>query len=591
METAEQFFVLNPTIEQCKKRYILGTDKKAKKIFQELCTRRIYIDGFIDDQNAGMIYFHKPVYTINELDLNRENAILLLPDIHDELKHYRICTQICILNPQLYSKKVMIYGAGIVGEKVFSILQSQGIEVEGFIDSDELKVGTALLGKTIFGKDVLRTLADDVVIVESGKKYYEIDGIVKSMREDLMRIYFDGELPFESSNIWVDKERNRQMGIWPIAQLGEYYEHEQIKEIILYGNDLKLAMKYAEVFECLDFYPVSFMADQSDGNKEITLIDEILHKENYLLLWYEDEDDYIIDKLTEIGVERYYCGKVISTGQWYVPNLHTRETCLDVNLGYTYEMNYEYPGIYLYGENQKGNYRIAVLGNSTTDSMPGSHIRSWVEIMYSKYCNNDITIFNGGIAGYNSAQELLKLIRDILKLHPDMVIVYDGFNDLVQRKAPNFQYLEKLVSYAGKNMPTPWYIKSAEKTACRGIPFTGQRVDNWLENIKYMYALTKSNDIEFFAFMQPMLYTKRKLDSHSKTILFQTPLFYDESFMETAHQFRERAKEIGKYYNYIYDLTHIFDDDDVYMDISHVYELGNEIIAKHIWKVIRNCIE
>lgn len=588
---AEQFFILNPIIKQYQKKYVLGTNKDAKSIFQELCTRRIHIDGFIDSQNEGMLFFHKPVYAMKEVDINKENAILLSLGVYNELSDYHVCTQICILNPKLYGKKIMIYGAGTVGEKVFSILQDQNIDVIGFIDSDESKVGLSLLGKRIYSKDVLQTLNNEVVIVESGKRYYEIDNTVKSVRKDLMRIYLADEMPFELNDIWVDRERCRQVGIWPIAQLGEYCEHEQIKEIVLYGNDSQLAKKYAEVFECLDFGAVTFMTDWTEKNGETILIDEIIYKENFLLLWYGEDDEYASDKLDKLGVDRRYCGKVISVGQWYVPTLHTRKACLDVNLGYTFDTNCEYPGIYIYGGNRKDDYRIAILGNSTTESIPDSHISSWVEMMYRQYCKKNITIFNGGTSGYNSAQELIKLIRDILKLNPDMIIVYDGFNDIVLQNAPKFQYLEKLIHYAGKYMPQPWYVQSDVKAVWQGIPSATQPIDTWLDNVKIMYAIARSMNIEFFAFMQPMLYTKRNLDPHSKTLLLQTPLFYKESFMKAAIQFRRSAKKLEKQYGYLYDLTYIFDDYDVYMDVSHVYELGNEIIARHIWSVIKNCIE
>ena len=37
-----------------------------------------------------------------------------------------------------------------------------------------------------------------------------------------------------------------------------------------------------------------------------------------------------------------------------------------------------------------------------------------------------MTLWNGGISGYTSTQELIKLLRDVLGLNPDMIIVYDG---------------------------------------------------------------------------------------------------------------------------------------------------------------------
>lgn len=57
MREEELVFIVNPVIEQYKVRYILGTNKDAAAIFMELCSRRIYINGFIDDENAGILFF------------------------------------------------------------------------------------------------------------------------------------------------------------------------------------------------------------------------------------------------------------------------------------------------------------------------------------------------------------------------------------------------------------------------------------------------------------------------------------------------------------------------------------------------------
>ena len=51
--------------------------------------------------------------------------------------------------------------------------------------------------------------------------------------------------------------------------------------------------------------------------------------------------------------------------------------------------------------------------------------------------------------------------------------------------------------------------------------------------------------------------------------------------------FREYIREKTDLPDYIYDLSHIFDwETDVYMDICHVWEKGNRIIAKEIAKVV-----
>lgn len=492
-------FTENSLIWKYKKRYILGTDENAAVIFIELCTRRVYVHGFIDDQNVGIRFFHKPVYASGEVDLEDEDVILL------------------------------------------------------------------------------------------SNEEYDRENYVNFQFEEMQAFYMKMPL-FESKKIWVDKEYEIVITPGVVAQLAEYIEYEHIKEIILYGNNLSLAGKCAEVFECLDFMPITIMTDAKMLIEEgiyTKVIEEVLYKENYLILVYEKDVKDLFHRLSLLGVDKRRYGKVCP---WVSPNFNNRNPLLDVHTGYTYEMNSDYPGIQMYGKNQRNDFRIAVLGDSTTDGASDVRIRPWAEIMYDRYCRDGITIFNGGMSGYYSGQELIKLKRDMLKLYPDLIIVYDGYNDLMQSVLhKKFGYLEKLVNVAGQYVTEADGRILQQKKAWTGISSSQDPVDEWLENIECMYAIAVNRKIPFFSFMQPMLFTKKNLDWHSRTIL-QTMLFHgnNDKFMKYAKEFRSRAGEIVKSHGYIHDLTNIFDDEDVYMDIIHVYEKGNEIIASRIWNIIKD---
>lgn len=499
MQDLGQMFIEDSLIWKYKKRYILGTGENAAALFTELCTRRVYVQGFIDDQNAGILFFHKPVYASGEVNLEDEDVILLFNEECDR------------------------------GDSIkFQIKGTQALYMK------------------------MPTL--------------------------------------ESKKIWVDKEYEIVITPGVVAQLAEYIKYEHIKEIILYGNNLSLAGKCAEIFECLDFMPITIMTDEKMVIEEgvySKTIEEVLYKENYLILVYEKDVKELFHRLSLLGVDKRRYGKVCP---WVSPNFNNRNPLLDVHMGYTYEMNSDYPGIQMYGRNQRNDFRIAVLGDSTTDGASDVRIRPWAEIMYDRYCEDGITIFNGGMSGYYSGQELIKLKRDMLKLRPDLIIVYDGYNDLMQSVLhKKLGYLEELVNLAGQYVIEADGRALQQKKAWAGIPSSQGPVDEWLENIECMHAIAANKKISFFSFMQPMLFTKKNLDRHSRTIL-QTMLFHgnNDKFMKYAKEFRSRAGEIVESHDYIHDLTNIFDDEDVYMDIIHVYEKGNEIIARRIWNVIKD---
>lgn len=307
MNSAEPVWVLNPVISQYEKKYIWKLNSQSMKIFKELCSRRIHIDGFVDEEKAGISFFHKPVCSIE--DCKHENAVFLVQGMDNKKTNSKICSKIFVLNEKLYKRKVMIYGAGYIGKKICSVLQQYESEVLGFIDSDKDKIGTKIENIVVYGRNILDTLPCDVVVIEAGRGMAEIDHIIRTENDRLLRFYIY-DLPFVSSEIWVDQRKNITLGLSCIMPLCEYYEKNKVKELILYGKNISLAKKYAELYECLDFGPVSIMTCEKDKVTEnIGMIEEILYKSDYLILLYESDERLFLEKLRELGIERE-CGYV-----------------------------------------------------------------------------------------------------------------------------------------------------------------------------------------------------------------------------------------------------------------------------------------
>ncbi len=91
--------------------------------------------------------------------------------------------------------------------------------------------------------------------------------------------------------------------------------------------------------------------------------------------------------------------------------------------------------------------RIAVLGGSTTQlastfdtTLPGA----LKLLLQRRYPGRDIEVINAGIQSCVSRQSLVQLVTTVVDYHPDMVILYDGMNDLglplTYESRPNFPY-------------------------------------------------------------------------------------------------------------------------------------------------------
>ncbi len=117
--------------------------------------------------------------------------------------------------------------------------------------------------------------------------------------------------------------------------------------------------------------------------------------------------------------------------------------------------------------------------------------------------------------------------------------------------------------------------------------------DIWIENVQMMHAIAQSKGIKFLSFLQPMLCSKKKcsLTSGEKTIIRENTI-WNKEYVSEQMKFRRLAKERGieELYDYMYDLSDLFDEEDVYIDDCHVHESGNKIIADKIWEKVKDFI-
>lgn len=121
------------------------------------------------------------------------------------------------------------------------------------------------------------------------------------------------------------------------------------------------------------------------------------------------------------------------------------------------------PGYRLPKAKPEGQLRIAFLGGSlvqlasTFDSaLPGA-LR---KLLRQRYPGRDIEVINAGIQSCISRQSIAQLLFTVVDYHPDVVILYDGGNDLgmplVYESRPNFPY-------NFQSMQDAWDIYRAER--------------------------------------------------------------------------------------------------------------------------------
>jgi hypothetical protein len=95
------------------------------------------------------------------------------------------------------------------------------------------------------------------------------------------------------------------------------------------------------------------------------------------------------------------------------------------------------------GSKRPGQKRVVVIGDSVAYGLDVSDEETFAQILDSR--RNGLEVTNLAVQGYGTGQQLVKLEREGLPLHPDVVLLaYCENNDLADTLSPSFLYNERV---------------------------------------------------------------------------------------------------------------------------------------------------
>lgn len=226
---------------------------------------------------------------------------------------------------------------------------------------------------------------------------------------------------------------------------------------------------------------------------------------------------------------------------------------------------------------------IYISGGSTSDLLYDS--LNWPHFLLKKFEEKKIpvTIRIGAVAGYNSGQELLKLISsDALK--PDIHISYSGANEV---EHPDYVSLYESEFFQNKAHPKPSFFMPntiafiREKTSANSNVSQRENyapIEFWKKNMSQMAQLAKGGDYTFFAILQPVAGYRnilpKKMPDGAKRYVDLYPDFY------------KKATKLTRYNENFVDFSGIFEKDKkaVFKDDCHLkYKINQQKIANEIF--------
>jgi lysophospholipase L1-like esterase len=326
----------------------------------------------------------------------------------------------------------------------------------------------------------------------------------------------------------------------------------------------------------------------------------------------------------------------------------------------TYEMSHHQSRVFVY-TNEDGfrvpslgyplpkakppaQFRIAVLGGSLVQlastfdtTLPGS-LRT---LLRKAYPGRDIEVINAGIQSSVSRQSLVQLLLTVVDYHPDIVILYDGGNDLglplTYESRPNFPYnfqtmeeawdlyrqeredsLPKVLLHRSHiyRLLSPRFSKSGTKLApTADAPFAGtnavpaSRIVQDREFVTGHVAAYLSNWRKLIELSVAYQYTPVCIESAVAGIEenYAVPLMMKSfrldraSALEWVRAFEvlygETTRQIGVLQQehrqvVLLDLSRFLQPPEkYYWDLGHVYDEANMLIAERIYREIKPAVE
>ena len=303
------------------------------------------------------------------------------------------------------------------------------------------------------------------------------------------------------------------------------------------------------------------------------------------------------------------------------------------------------PGYKLPKEKPPGQLRIAFLGGSLVElastfdvTLPGS-LRT---LLRRQYPGRDIEVINAGIQSCVSRQSIVQLLVTVVDYHPDIVILYDGGNDiglpLTYESRPNFPYNFQTMEeawdlYREEHRASLWRIalersylfrmararfnpSKADLVPTSDDPFAGtnrvsaervisdhafvmNQITAYLSNWRKLVEL--SNAYHFkpvcvltpaSAGLDPNYAVPRMMQSFhlSRQTALQWIQAFDLLYGEAGRQIEQLGAEYpnARFLN----LTHFLQPSEKYFwDLAHVYDEANMVIAERIYSDIRPVVE
>jgi len=272
----------------------------------------------------------------------------------------------------------------------------------------------------------------------------------------------------------------------------------------------------------------------------------------------------------------------------------------------------------------ENTFRIFVLGGSTAFSSGVTSDESTFSGFLQKKFESEnlpinVEVINAGIPAVTSFTEHWLVKNKLIHFEPDLLIIYDGWNDVGKRLdnygIPHSEHLKELQNKENSsfkneqentiyeilrdlwrstktrniiNLVLPVYlynlgiydIKSHDNTPVQ------TKVDVWKERWKEICELGRTNGFDVIVTLQPIAGSGNSTLTGEIAKMRYT-LNNNEWVLERLEFYADSLSELDDYCTKTKDLRNVFDDINgpIFLDAGHVNDYGNEIVAQELFEL------
>jgi lysophospholipase L1-like esterase len=278
------------------------------------------------------------------------------------------------------------------------------------------------------------------------------------------------------------------------------------------------------------------------------------------------------------------------------------------------------PGAYC----SANSYKVFAFGGSTmwgTGSPDWGTIPAYLQADLEALRDEPVCVVNFGGSGYVSTQSLIELLIQLqFGNEPDLVIFYDGINDVIaayQNGRPGGSFGDELLARqlegTSLNSIVQWLEASSSYRLFKSLvirlglanPAGGPNYQTmgidaeslahsvtqvYLSNYKIVGALAQEYGFKYYFFWQPVISIGEKpLTREEQQMMFIMARSYPAIAPLLDAAYRNMELTAPEYEN-LYYIAHVFDEQvsQIWIDEWHVTPVGNQLIVQEMMDVIED---